>query len=390
MVQSGLFTNTALEYVVYGRPFAEVLPEQAERLGAERVFLLVSATLDAETDLIAGARDALGQRFAGQFSGIPAHTPRDKCIEAATAAREAKADLLVTIGGGSLTDAAKMMQLCLQHGITEMDQLDAFKMSVGKDGTPQRPQYEGPEVRQISVPTTLSGGEFNQSAGCTDPRRKVKEAYSHRLFIPRVVVLDPAATVHTPEWLWLSTGVRAVDHAVESICAGKATPHSDGACMQALRLLSRGLPRTREAPDDLEARLQCLMGVWLSMEHSRTGVAVGASHGIGHVLGGSCGVPHGYTSCVMLPAVLQYNRPVNEEQQRQVSEAMGRPGEEAAEVVADFIAGLGLPRSLGEVGVERDSFQLVAENSMLDRCIHTNPRKINGPGDVLEILELAV
>ena len=123
MTEQGVFTNTEMERVVYGEPCAETLRAEAERLGAERVFLLVSRSLNQNTEVIAGVRDALGGRYAGEYDGMPPHTPRDKAIEAAAAAREVKADLLVTIGGGSVTDAGKMMQLCLRHDITEMDQL---------------------------------------------------------------------------------------------------------------------------------------------------------------------------------------------------------------------------------------------------------------------------
>ena len=116
---------------------------------------------------------------------------------------------------------------------------------------------------------------------------------------------------------------------------------------------------------------------------------MGASHAIGHVLGVTCNVPHGYTSCVMLPAVLRWNAPVNKERQSLVAEAMGRPGADASELLHDFISGLGLPRSLHEVGVNVDQFELIARNAMHDRWLHTNPRKIQGPEEVMEILQMA-
>ncbi len=389
MKTSGSHNFLNQERVLYGQPCAEALAAEAARLGAERVFLLVSKTLNASTGVIAGVRDGLGARYAGQYEGMPPHTPRDACLAAAAQAREVRADLLVTIGGGSLTDAGKIVQLCLRHDITEMDGLDPFRMTGAADGTRNNPEFEGPAVRQITVPTTLSGGEFNHLAGCSDPRKNVKQPYRHPLLAPRAVILDAAITVHTPEWLWLSTGVRAVDHAVESICANEATAHSDAGAMHALRLLREGLPRSKEQPQDLEARLNCQQGVWLSMIHNQTGVPVGASHGIGHVLGGSCGVPHGHTSCVMLPHVLRYNISHNAERQAKVSEAMGRPGEDAAEVVGDFISSLGMPRKLAEVGVEPGQFELIAANSMHDRAVHMNPRPIKSAGDIMKILEMA-
>jgi len=116
---------------------------------------------------------------------------------------------------------------------------------------------------------------------------------------------------------------------------------------------------------------------------------MGASHAIGHVLGGSCGVPHGYTSCVMLPHVLRYNRAANAERQRLVAEALGHPGEDAADVMDNFVAELGLPRRLSEVGIGPEHFATIATNAMHDKWLHANPVKITSPEQVLKILEAA-
>jgi maleylacetate reductase len=207
--------------------------------------------------------------------------------------------------------------------------------------------------------------------------------------IPQVVILDPAASLATPEWLFLSTGIRAVDHAVEDICSVDGQPISEAGALHALRLLGRGLPAVKADPGELDARLDCQLGAWLSMVGSQTGVSKGASHGIGHVLGGTAGVPHGYTSCVMLPHVLRFNHARNADKQARISEALGQPHEPAADVVGALIAGLGLPTRLRDVGVEEDQFDLIAANAMHDRWIHTNPRKIEGPSVVRALLETA-
>ncbi|HZU89652.1 MAG TPA: iron-containing alcohol dehydrogenase, partial [Stellaceae bacterium] len=137
------------------------------------------------------------------------------------------------------------------------------------------------------------------------------------------------------------------------------------------------------------ARLDCQLGAWMSMIGSQTGVSKGASHGIGHVLGGTAGVPHGYTSCVMLPHVLRFNHEVNADRQALVSEALGRPGEPAAEAVAALVAGLGLPSRLRDVGVREDQLDVIARGSMHDRWVHKNPRKIDGPTVVRRLLDAA-
>ncbi len=386
---TGTYRFPPMESVVYGTPFAETLREQVETAGAHSVFLLASGTILRDTDMVGDIRRALGNRLAGVFAKIGAHTPRVDVVAATNAAREAGADLIATLGGGSVTDAAKMVAFCLGNDIDDPARLDDYRARVAADGTVARAAAKPPSLRTVAIPTTLSAGEYTASAGCTDTARGVKESFGHPLMMPKSVLLDPRATLHTPEWLFLSTGIRAVDHAVEDICSPECQPISEGASYHALKLLGRGLTSVKADPLDLDARLDCQLGAWLSMVGSQTGVPKGASHGIGHVLGGTAHVPHGYTSCVMLPHVLRYNAAVNASRQALVSEAMGRPDMPAADAVAALIAGLGLPLRLRDVGVKADQLDHIAELSMHDRWVHTNPRKIEGPAVVRELLDAA-
>jgi maleylacetate reductase len=388
-MRTGTFVFPAIERIVYGKPAADVLPAEAERMGATRVFLVVSGTMHRTTDEVDKVRAALGARYAGCYDNVPPFNPRPNLLEAADAARRADSDLIVSFGGGAVVEAGKLLRVCLRHGLTEMDDLDRFRRTVESDGKRSDPVYEGPSIPQIVVPTTLSGGEFTPNAGSFDPRVKRKHSFWHPGLIPGVIVLDPAPTVHTPLWVWLSTGVRALDHAIEGLCSQFSNPISDGIYRQALQLLSRALAAVKRDPGDLEARLDCLLGVWLAMAGRHGGVEMGASHAIGHVLGGSFGVPHGYTSCIMLPHVLRYNRSANAVRQLWVAEALGHPGKDAADVVAMFIAGLGMPTRLAEVGIGHEQFREIALHAMHDRWLHTNPVPIRSPEQVLQILEAA-
>jgi len=383
MLHSGRVAFGAMEAVVFGKSAATAVAEEARRLDAERIFLMVSGTLNRTTDEISAVRRGLGNRVAGIFDRMPPHTPRSAVIEAAAAAREAGADLIATIGGGSVTDGAKAVQLCLANDIRTAEALDGLRPVEGP------PAGKPPTVRQITVPTTLSAGEFSAISGVTDERRRVKELFRHPQIIPRVVMLDPAVTVHTPEWLWLSTGIRAVDHCVEGICSGEANPFANAQALHGLALLTRGLPRVKADPSDLDARLDCQMGSWLSMGPLASGVPMGASHGIGYVLGALFDIPHGHTSCIMLPAVMHWNKPLNAERQALVAAAMGHPGEDAGDVLDAFIAALGMPRSLGAVRIGPESFARLAEGAMQTQWVPRNPRPITGPAQLQEILELA-
>ena len=387
MLQSGRVVFSHMEEVLFGQPAAPAIAELAN--DAQRVFLMVSGTLNRETDEIDKVRRALGNRCVGVFDKMPPHTPRSAVIAAADQAREARADLIVTIGGGSITDAAKAVQLCLANDVRTPEAIDALRPVKGEDGTLGPPPCNAPTVRQIAVPTTLSAGEFSAISGVTNERTKVKELIRHPYIIPRAVVLDPAMTVHTPEWLFLSTGIRAVDHCVEGICSNEAHPYADAQALRGLALLAQGLPRVKADPSNLQARLDCQLGSWLSMAPLASGVPMGASHGIGYVLGAVFDVPHGHTSCIMLPAVMQWNKSVNAVRQALVAAAMGHPGEDAADVLDAFIAGLGMPRSLGAVNVGVAGFDRIAEQAMGTPWVPRNPRRIDGPAQVREILELA-
>jgi maleylacetate reductase len=383
-MRSGRVAFGAMDEVVFGVPAATAIPAQLDRLGATRAFLMVSGTLNRETGEIGKIRQALGPRCVGIFDTMPPHTPREAVIAATAQARAANADLIVTVGGGSITDGAKAVQICLANAIDSVDGIETVRTRQGKS-----PAMTAPAVRQISVPTTIAGGEFSAAAGVTNQQIHVKEMLRHDLTIPRAVILDPAITVHTPLWLWLSTGIRAVDHCVEALGSLEAHPYADASALKGLSMLAQGLPRVKANPGDLDARLDCQIGTWLSMGPSAAGVPMGASHGIGYVLGAAFNVPHGYTSCVMLPAVMRWNRPANAGRQALVSEAMGHPGKDAADVLDEFIRGLGMPRSLQDVRVGPEHFDAIAAQAMGTPWVPRNPRKIDGPAQVREILLLA-
>ena len=383
-MHTGRVVFGAMDEVVFGRPAADAVAAQMDRLRLSRAFLMVSGTLNRTTDEIEKIRKSLGSRCVATFDAMPPHTPREAVIAAAEQARAANADLIVTVGGGSITDGAKAVQICLANNVRSVEDVDRVRAVKGV-----APDMNAPTVRQISVPTTIAGGEFSSIAGVTNTRTKVKEMLRHELVMPRAVILDPAVTVHTPEWLWLSTGIRAVDHCVEGLCSHEAHPYADAQALKGLSMLAQALPRVKTNPGDLDARMDCQIGTWLSMGPLSSGVPMGASHGIGYVLGAAYDVPHGYTSCVMLPSVMRWNKPDNAARQAQVAAAMGQPGKDAADVLDDLIGGLGMPRRLQDVRIGPEHFDRIAERAMATPWIPRNPRKILDPAQVREILLLA-
>jgi len=385
----GVFLIPAQERVVFGRPAAEAVVAEADRHGGRRIFVVSTRSL---ARLSGGPLQrivaALGARHVGTFAEVSSHSPREDVLAAAAAARAAGADLLVAVGGGSVIDATKAAQLCLWHDLDTPESMEPYRGGAGA-GIARPIEPPADPIRMIAVSTTLSASEFTSNAGVTCARTRAKQSFSHRLFVPRQVVLDPAATLDTPDWLLYATGIRAVDHAVESYCSPLANPATEALSLQGLRLLYRSLPQIKARPRELAPRLEAQFGMWQSIAAAGAGAGSGGSHGIGYVLGATFGVAHGHTSCVMLPAVLRWNAATNGDRQRALSEAMGAPDQPAASLIAGLIAALDLPGTLRAVGIQRDNLDTIAERALSYPQVRMNPRPIETATQVREILDLA-
>lgn len=385
---TGEYQFLAQDRVTFGVPAAQAVADCASRLGKHRVLIVTSKSLNRGTDAIKGIAAKLGGDCVGVYDECVTGIARDSILKLLKVVKELNPDLIVTIGGGTAMDSVKVMLVMLAQGVTTTDQFGDYHIRVDENGNRIVPLVQDPPIRQVIVPTTLSAAEFSCLGGATDTARQVRDIYTGRYIGGQEVILDPAMTVHTPDWLWLSTGIRAVDHAVETICSRRPQPFTDATCLHALEMLTSSLTQTVAEPGDLDARQASQLGAWLSS----TGlgrIEWGASHGIGHQLGAVAAVPHGHTSCVMLPSVLRWNQSVNAQQQDKVARAMGRSDGDAAQAVADLVAGVKQPGNLQAVGVKREHFEAIANGAMQNFMVRTNPRPIHDPQQVLEILEMA-
>ena len=290
------FNYSALETVVVEKSVNTELPRLADKLSAERVFLFASSSLSKATDGFAELRVALGNSYVGLFNKIGSHTPRDDVLAALLEVKKSNADLVVSLGGGSIIDACKAVQLALDQNVSSEEELLQYAQQ--SDGT-QGPRWgdfsllsDHSQVRQIAVPTTLSGAEYSNNAGVLNTKSLAKEGYRGKDLCPQCIIYDPHLATHTPEWLWLSTAIRSLDHAVEGFCSKETTPYLDAHFLHAISMFAESLPQVKTDPDNLEARSLNFQAVWLACCGLGT-IPHGASHGIGYILGCLCGVPHG-------------------------------------------------------------------------------------------------
>ena len=387
-MHTGVFNVLAQDRVYFGGPAADALLAEANLRGAQRIVVVTSKSLHRNTSAVTEALVQIAPRVLGVFDGCIEHTPRDTVLAVAELVRAADADLIVSIGGGTVIDTVKVALVALAQGLTRVEQLDDWHMRVAPDGSRVVPQPGPPPCRQIAVPTTLSGAEFSDLGGSTDVRFGTKHGYTGALIGPAAVILDPRITLHTPDRLWLSTGVRAIDHAVEALCSVNAQPLVDATSVRALLLLGRSLARYADDKTDLDARLQSQQGAWLAATSIRR-TDYGASHGLGHALGADAGVPHGITSCVLLPTAMRYNASACPAQMAEIAAALGDASRPAADQVEDLIHRLGLPTRISQLGLDHARLPLIAQKGLANPWVHTNPRKIDGVAELLALLETA-
>ncbi|WP_338452748.1 iron-containing alcohol dehydrogenase [Niallia oryzisoli] len=279
-------------------------------------------------------------------------------------------DLIISCGGGSPIDAAKILSFCLAQGIKSEEDIYQYSDHTENNTSIIMESY----IPHIAIPTTLSASEFTSIAGVTNEKDQIKYKFSHLNMTPKFVFLDPVFTKDTPEWLWISTGIRAVDHAVETLYSPDPNPINTSLALQALKKLYIYLPLCKKEQTNLEYRLECQLGAWLSL-FSVVNIKLGLSHSIGHQLGSLFNIPHGITSAIMLPHVMRFLLPSTSREQALITEVLennerGNSIEEkaalASKLIGDLIKKLEIPHKLRDYHIEKDSIHELVRNILVD------------------------
>ncbi len=392
----GEYDPTVPSRIIFGQGKASSLGAEVERLGGKRALVLSGRTVAEKTGTVRKVNESLGQLSTGVYTGLTQRAPLATAVEAANLAVANGVDTLVGVGGSTISDAARMIAVLMAQGITTVEQLRELGHQQNLMLTPD---LEGkPLPLQVSIPTTLSAGEFNMGGGnVLDEQAGHKIRVRHPRLFADLIVLDPDMTVGTPDWLWLSTGVKALDHCIERLyCAGNQ-PAIDAPVLAAAELLFNHLPRSREGAGDSDARLQCLVGAWLSMMGAPN-FAMGLSHAMGHIMGVKYSVGHGYTSCVTQPYVMEFNRPVSAHKQALLARSAGvdtrgmsdeSAAEAAARVVGDFIVGLSMPHRIRDLEIPEEDLPAIAEAILADGGCRSNPVPVTTADQVMQVLTKA-
>ena len=392
-VLSGEFNPTVPSRIIFGQGKASSLKDEVQKLGGKRALVLSGRTVAEKTDTVRKVNEALGELSAGVYSGLTQRAPLVTAVEAVNLAVSQGVDTLVGVGGSTISDAARMIAVLMAGGIDTVEELRTLGIQQDLMLTPA---LDGKLLPlQVSIPTTLSAGEFNMGGGnVLDDQAGHKIRVRHPRLYADLIVLDPDMTIGTPDWLWLSTGIKALDHCIERLYSRGNQPAIDAPVLSAAELLFNYLPHSREGDGNPEARLQCLIAAWLSMMGAPN-FAMGLSHAMGHIIGVRYSVGHGYTSCVTQPYVMEYNRPVSAHKQALLARAAGIDAKEmsdeaaaeaAARAVDNLVLGLGMPHRLRELEIPKEDLPAIAEEVLGDGGCRTNPIRITTADQVLEVL----
>jgi len=357
------------------------IKEELVRCSASRALILSSASIAASGGPVSVVEMSLGKRCVGVGTSLSRHTPIDAVIEMADLARSTDADLLVAIGGGSVIDGAKAVKAALSEGLKNAQSFRNY--SVRDEETP-RLTPGGPPI--LAIPTTLSAAEFTSIAGYTDAETGLKDGVRAPHLAATAIALDPDMALHTPISLWLASGCRSIDHAVEGIFSARISPALSRQALAGLRMLAEGLRAARQDPESRDARRDCQQAVWL-ISDCCIHLTMGASHGLGYLLGTVAQVDHGTTSAVLLPTVVDWNAEAFPEQAQMVADALD--SETASGGLRALFSDLSMPCSISNLTSKREIIDEISRLATHHPVVAANARPFANEAEIRSLLDSA-
>lgn len=333
--------------VVFGHGTLAQVPDEVARLGHSRALVLSTPHQRAEAQALA---DLLGDKAAGVFAGAAMHTPVEVTEQAVAAFRSARADCVVSLGGGSTTGLGK-----------------AIAVRTGAD--------------QLVIPTTYAGSEMTDILGETAGGEKITRR--DPAIRPEVVVYDVDLTLTLPVALTVTSALNAIAHAMEGFYAPDRHPITEALSRDAMVAFRDALPVLIEDPANGEARARALYAAWgcsVTLGH----VTMALHHKLAHVLGGSFGLPHAETHAVLLPHTTAYNEAAVGGLLAPIADTFGHGSAGAG--LWHFAKAVNAPLRLADLGMTEADLDRAAE--IATRNPYANPRPVSRDG-IRQLLQQA-
>jgi len=378
--------------IISGETALDNLGHELGQLGANRPLIITDQGV-SKAGLIKLVKTALENANITPtvlYDRVPPDSSPAIVDEAANVFRNNDCDAIVSVGGGSVIDTGKAVNLVVSEGADSLMTLVGVKLRKA-----MRPF--------IVIPTTAgTGSEVTYAAMIRDEENNQKLLFASYQLFPKTAILDPRMTVSLPPLVTAATAVDALTHAIEACICKPKNPFSEAHAMMAVKLIREHLPGVLADANDLQGRFYlanaaCMAGAAFSNS------GVGVIHALGHALGGVCHVPHGVAMNIFLSHGIAYNLSAVRKEVGQLLLALAGPelyvqtpqGERPAKTIAEILKLQNrlyelaqLPRTLKEAGVKRNALEEIAQKAIKDPALVFNPLPVTH-ADALKLLEKA-
>ncbi len=353
--------------IKFGAGRISELPDLCKGAGITRPLLVTDRAL-AGLPITAAALDSLEAAGLGRavFSEVDPN-PNEGNMEAGLAVYRAGGhDGVICFGGGSALDLGKMIALMVDQPVSVWDLEDIGDWYTRANAATIAPI--------IAVPTTAgTGSEVGRAGVLTNSATHKKKIIFHPKLLPTVTICDPELTVGMPRAITAGTGMDAFAHCLEAYSSPFYHPMSQGIALEGMRLVLENLPRAYAVPDDIEARSQMMSAAAMGAVAFQKGL--GAIHSLSHPVGAVYGTHHGTTNAVVMPMVMDFNRPAIEDRIGRAADYLGISGgfDGFRARVMELRAELGIPGNLAVMGVEASRLDELSEMALEDPSCGGNP-----------------
>jgi alcohol dehydrogenase class IV len=370
--------------VRFGPGRIKELPEACADLGIQRPLLITDPGIAAlpilETALTANHITGLQTAVFSDVRGNPVGRNVDEGLAALKAGGH---DGVIALGGGSALDVAKAVALMARQTCSLWDLED-----VGDNWTRVDPDATVPVV---AVPTTSgTGSEVGRASVIIDESAHTKRIIFHPSMLPAQVICDPELTIGLPASITAAVGMDALSHNLEAFCAPGYHPQADGIALEGMRLIHRSLPAAVRDGSDIGARSDMMAASLMGATAFQKGL--GAMHSMAHPIGANLDLHHGLINAIVMPYVLCANRAVIADRMTDLARYLDLP-DPSFMAILDWVLALrqelGIPHSLGDVGVTQAHGEALAPQAFLDPSTGSNPRPLT-PVDFVDLFTKAI
>jgi alcohol dehydrogenase len=365
------------------------LGRELDRLKSSRAVIFCGPWMVKDRALLDRVQLAMGERCAGVFSDVEAHSPVASVEAAAAELKRLRADAVIAVGGGSVIVTARAASILLAEGKSPRQLCTV----INDKGVVSSPKLLAPKLPQLIIPTTPTTATVKAGSAVFDPVDGARLAMYDPKTRAQSVFIDPQMLLSAPRALVASASLNTLSMAIEGLTSRMSDPLADALLMHALRLLVQHLAQPL-LHDDPTVRGELVLAAILcgqGTDHTSAGITTV----LGHAIGARYGSENGTVNAIVLPHVLAFNALASAAGLAKVAAALGRQGtatdsdQVAAtiETVKDILAALGVPRGLREVGVAREDLPEIARMAMGDWFLRGNPRTVQDAGELQQLME---